>query len=152
MSEFSYFEDFTQGQTFDLGTLAVSREDIVEFAAEFDPQPFHLTEEGGKASLLGGLAASGWHTGSLVMKLLATGLLNRSACRGSPGIDRLQWKRPVFPGDTLTAAAEVLETRGLNSKPDLGLVTLRVTADNQSGVNVLLWESPILFGRREDGQ
>lgn len=148
MTDLIHFEDFSKGQVFELGSLTVSREDILKFASEFDPQPFHLDEDAGKASILGGLAASGWHTGSLVMNLLATGLLNKSTCRGSPGIDRLQWKHPVHPGDTLSARAEVTEARALNSRPDLGIVSIRITADNQDGTPVLLWESPILFARR----
>lgn len=148
MTDLIHFEDFSKGQVFELGSLTVSRADILEFAEEFDPQPFHLDEDAGKASILGGLSASGWHTGSLVMKLLATGLLNTSTCRGSPGIDKLQWKRPVYPGDTLTARAEVLDKRTLSSRPDLGIVSMRLTAENQDGTIVLMWESPILFARR----
>jgi len=151
MSDQIHFEDFAKGQVYDLGALTVTKEDIVEFAAEFDPQPFHLEEDAGKASILGGLAASGWHTGSLVMRLLATNLLNKTTGRGSPGISKLQWKRPVYPGDTLTAKAEVLETKSLRSKPDLGIVTVRVTATSQNGTEVLLWENPILFAKREAG-
>lgn len=151
MSDLIHFEDFEPGQVYDLGELTVTREEIVDFASEFDPQPFHLDEEAGKASILGGMAASGWHTGSLVMRLLATSLLNRTTGRGSPGISKLQWKRPVFPGDTLSAKAEVLETKSLRSKPDLGIATVRVTAANQHGTEVLLWENPILFARREAG-
>ncbi len=149
MSDLIHFEDFLPGQEFDLGALTVTREDIVEFASEFDPQPFHLDEDAGKASLLGGLAASGWHSAALVMRLMATGLLTRATCMGSPGISKLQWKHPVFPGDTLTAKAEVLNRKDLRSKPDLGIVTMRVTAVNQSATEVLYWENAILFSRRE---
>ncbi|MHA7777000.1 MaoC family dehydratase [Roseibium sp. M-1] len=149
MTDLIHFEDFAAGQDYDLGSMTVSREEILEFASEFDPQPFHLDEEAGKASLLGGLAASGWHTGSMVMRLLVDNLLNRTAGRGSPGIGKLQWLRPVFPGDTLFAKAEVLDTRELRSRPDLGIVNVRVTATNQSGDNVIAWENPILFARRE---
>lgn len=151
MSDLIHFEDFAPGQIYDLGSLTVSRDDIVAFAAEFDPQPFHLDEEAGKASILGGLAASGWHTASLVMRLLASNLLNKTAGRGSPGISDLKWKRPVLPGDTLTARAEVMETKALRSKPDLGIVTVEVTAKNQEGATVLTWLNPILFARREAG-
>ncbi|WP_269580600.1 MaoC family dehydratase [Roseibium sp. Sym1] len=149
MSDLIHFEDLAPGQEYDLGALTVTKDDIIEFAEEFDPQPFHLDEAAGKASILGGLAASGWHTASLVMRLLATGFLNKTAGRGSPGINELQWKRPVFPGDTLTAKAEVLETKAMRSKPDLGIASVRVTATNQHGVEVLKWENPILFARRE---
>jgi len=143
-----HFEDFSSGQTYELGSLTVSREDIVDFAAEFDPQPFHLDDEAGKASLLGGLAAAGFHSASLVMRLVATGLLNKCASRGSPGIDKLSWRRPVFPGDTLSATLQVLDARPLRSRPDLGMVFIKVTADNQDGKTVLRWENPILIARR----
>jgi len=149
MTELIPYEDFAPGQEYDLGSLTVSREEILEFAGEFDPQPFHLDEEAGKASILGGLAASGWHTGSMVMRLLAENLLNKTTGRGSPGIGKLQWLRPVFPGDTLSAKAEVLDMKELRSRPDLGLVNVRVTAVNQSGDNVIIWENPILFAKRE---
>ena len=149
MTDLLYFEDFQPGQVFELGSLTVSRDEIIDFAAEFDPQPFHLDEEAGKASILGGLAASGWHTGAMVMRLLAENLLNKTSGRGSPGITRLRWKRPVHPGDCLTARVEILDTRDLRSKPDLGLVNIRVTASNQKGVEVLVWENPNLFARRE---
>lgn len=145
----TYFEDFVPGLTLDLGSIDISKEDIIEFASEFDPQPFHLSEEAGKASMLGGLAASGWHTASLVMRLLATNLFNKSTGRGSPGVSRLKWKHPVFPGDTLTARAEILETKGLRSKPGLGMVFIRVAATNQNGTEVIMWENPVLFERRE---
>lgn len=149
MPDLIHFEDFAPGQEYDLGALTVTREAIIEFASEFDPQPFHLDEAAGAASILGGLAASGWHTASLVMRLLATNLLNGTAGRGSPGISKLQWKRPVFPGDTLAARAEVLETKSLRSKPDLGIANVRVVAWNQHGEDVILWENAILFARRE---
>jgi len=149
MPDLIHLEDFAPGQEYDLGTVTVTKDDILEFASEFDPQPFHLDEAAGEASLLGGLAASGWHTASLVMRLLATGLLNKTAGRGSPGISKLQWKRPVFPGDTMTARAEILKTKPLRSKPDLGIADIRVTATNQHGQTVILWENPVLFARRE---
>ncbi|MES0811597.1 MaoC family dehydratase [Roseibium sp. SCPC15] len=152
MPDLLHFEDFATGQSFDLGSIQVSKEDIIEFASEFDPQDFHLDEDAGRNSMLGGLAASGWHTAALVMRLLATGLLNKSTGRGSPGISKLKWQRPVSPGDVLTAVAEVLETKDLRTKPDLGLVFVRVTATNQSGTQVILWENPILFQKRQADQ
>jgi acyl dehydratase len=151
MSDLIHFEDFNPGQEFDLGALTVTREEIVEFASEFDPQPFHLDDEAGRASLLGGMAASGWHSAALVMRLLADGLLTRATCMGSPGISKLKWRHPVFPGDTLTAKAVVLKKKKLSSKPDLGLVTIRVDAANQAAKQVLFWENAILFARREPG-
>lgn len=151
MSDSLYFDDFHPGQTFDLGSYTVSRDDIVDFAAEFDPQPFHLDEHAGNQSLLGGLAASGWHTAALTMRLLCDGLLSRSHSQGSPGITELAWKRPVHPGDTIAATAEVLAIRPLKSKPDLGLVTIAIRVHNQTGVLVMSEESPILFLKRTAG-
>ncbi len=149
MSDLYHFEDFRPGQIFELGSITASKDEIIDFAAEFDPQPFHLDEEAGKASLLGGLAASGWHTGAMVMQLLATSLLNRSTGQGAPGIDELKWQRPVFPGDTLSARAEVLSKKELRSKPNLGIVNFRISAENQKHNQVLYWENPILFLKRE---
>jgi len=149
MPEFYHFEDFTPGQSFDLGSVTVEKDQIIEFASEFDPQPFHLDEDAGKASLLGGLAASGWHTAALIMNLLATKLFNRSSGQGSPGVDQLRWQRPVYPGDTLSARAEILSTKELRSKPDLGIVSIRISATNQNQEQVLFWENPVLFRKRE---
>lgn len=148
MKDRLFFEDFEPGQVFDLGTKTVSKEEIIAFAAEFDPQPFHLDEKAGKASMLGGLAASGWHTASMIMALLAQNLLNNSTCQGSPGIKELGWKGPVFPEDVLSARAHVTETRELRSKPDLGLVSLKVEVRNQAGKTVMVQENPILFKKR----
>ncbi|MHC5652534.1 MaoC family dehydratase [Stappia sp. ICDLI1TA098] len=149
MSTFRHFEDFEPGQVIPLGSKLVDRDEVIAFATEFDPQPFHLDEEAGKASVLGGLAASGWHTSSMLMRLMCDGLLLASSCNGSPGIDEVRWMRPVFPGDTLNATAEVLTTRALRSRPGLGVVTLRMTLVNQHGVPVMTLENSILFGRRE---
>jgi acyl dehydratase len=149
MPDIYHFEDFEPGQVFELGSVTATKDQIIEFAEEFDPQPFHLDEEAGKASMLGGLAASGWHTGSMVMRLLAINLLNKSTGQGSPGIDELKWQSPVYPGDTLTAKAEVLASKELRSKPDLGIVTFRITATNQNKKQVMFWENPILFLKRE---
>ena len=149
MSDLIHFEDFEPGQEYDLGSIDVTKDDIIEVASEFDPQSFHVSEAGGKESMLGGLAASGWHTCSMIMCLLARNLFNKSTGRGSPGVSRLKWKHPVFPGDTLSAKAEILQTKSLRSKPDLGLVFIRVEASNQTGTKVIEWENPVLFEKRE---
>lgn len=142
------FEDFTPGQVFELGSYEVSREEIIEFASEFDPQPFHLDEEAGAASILGGLAASGWHTASITMRLLALGVLNRSTCQGSPGIEKLLWRKPVYAGDVLSARMKILAVRALRSKPGFGMITMRLETTNQSGALVMAYENPALFGMR----
>ncbi len=145
MTAHRYFEDFSPGEIIPLGTKTVTKDEILAFAAEFDPQPFHLDEEAGKASLLGGLAASGWHTASMFMRMLVDGLLAQSAGQGAPGIDSLTWRRPVYPDDTLTAEAKVLSSRPLRSRPGLGLVTFAFSVSNQNGDTVMVLENPILF-------
>lgn len=143
-----FYEDLTPGRVFDLGSQTVTKEDVIEFASEFDPQPFHLDEQAGKDSILGGLAASGWHTASMVMRLLAENLLNKSSCQGSPGIKELKWRKPVFPGDILSATATVLEQRELKSRPGLGLVMFEIAAAKQDDVRVLTQVNPIMFLKR----
>ncbi|ADZ69608.1 MaoC family dehydratase [Polymorphum gilvum] len=148
MTSYRYFEDFRPGERIPLGEKAVTREEIVAFAREFDPQPFHLDEAAAEASLLGGLAASGWHTAAMYMRLLVDGLLGSSAGQGAPGIDRLVWRRPVRPGDVLSAEAEVVSARPLRSRPGLGIVSFRFTVTNQHGDTVMTVENPILFSCR----
>ncbi|HLU60677.1 MAG TPA: MaoC family dehydratase [Pseudonocardia sp.] len=120
-----YFEDLAPGRSFDLGTIVVDRDEMVAFARRFDPQPFHVDEEAGKASIFGGLAASGWFTASLWMRAYADGVLARAASLGSPGGEEIAWPAPVFAGDELRASMEVLEARRSRSRPNLGLVKLR---------------------------
>jgi len=149
MSTFRSFEDFRPGDTLDLGTKTVTRDEIISFARDFDPQPFHLDEAAGEASLLGGLAASGWHTISMLMRLLCDNLLLASTCKGSPGVEEVRWMRPVHPGDRLSATAEVLSARALKSRPTLGLVEFLMTVTNQDGAPVMTQKNAILFERRE---
>ncbi|GAA0920110.1 MaoC family dehydratase [Pseudonocardia zijingensis] len=122
-----HFDDFTPGRVFDLGTVLVDHDEMVAFAHRFDPQPFHVDEDAAKASLFGGLAASGWFTASLWMRAYVDGVLARSPSLGSPGGEEIAWPAPVFAGDELRAAMEVLEARRSRSRPDLGLVRLRAT-------------------------
>src|SRR5438067_701778 len=110
-----YFEDFQVGQVIELGSRQITEPEIITFASEYDPQPFHLDHEKGKASLFGGLAASGWHTGALMMRMLVDTVLNNAISMGSPGVDELRWYKPVFPGDTLRARMTILESRASNS-------------------------------------
>ena len=102
------FEDFTPGTTFNLGPYQVSAEEIIAFASEFDPQPMHLDEEAGKQSLLGGLAASGWHTCCMLMRMMIDSFVLESASQGAPGVDFVQWKKPVLAGDILHGTSTVL--------------------------------------------
>ena len=143
------FEDFVEGSIIDLGSKRASAEEIVEFATQFDPQPMHLDEAAGTASILGGLSASGWHTCAMFMRLLCDGILLDSTSQGSPGIDYVKWKKPVLAGDTLTATVKVLGTRVSKSRPSLGLVTIHSEMHNQDGVSVLELENTIMFLKRE---
>ncbi|SOB90224.1 MaoC family dehydratase [Stappia indica] len=152
MSTFRSFEDFEPGETIALGSKTVTREEIIAFAAEFDPQPFHLDEAAGEASLLGGLAASGWHTISMLMRLMCDGLLLNSSGKGSPGVEEVRWMRPVRPGDVLAASAEVISSRVLNSRPELGMVDFLFTVVDQTGATVMTQRNKILFARREAAQ
>ncbi|MGH6649427.1 MaoC family dehydratase [Aquabacterium sp.] len=144
-----HWEDFKDGLVMEFGPKRVERDEVIRFATEFDPQPFHLSEEAGKASLFGGLAASGWHTAGMVMRLMCDGFLNKSSSLGSPGLDSLKWQRPVMVGDELRARLTVLGSRPMNSKPKVGLVQTRWEALNQRNEVVMTIESWAMFGRRE---
>lgn len=143
-----YWEDFTPGRVSEHGPRLVTREEIIAFATEFDPQPMHLDEEAARRSMLGGLAASGWHSCCILMRLLADGILLNSSSMGSPGIDAVRWLAPVCPGDQLTLRAEVIDTRASRSRPDMGLVHFMFRLLNQSGTAVMTLENNIMFGRR----
>ena len=143
-----YFEDFEPGQVVELGSHTVSEEEIVAFARLWDPQPFHVDPEAARASVFGGLIASGWHTGAVWMRLYVDALLGGSDSRGSPGVEELRWLAPVRPGDTLTGRLEVLETTPSERRPDRGTVRIRGELANQDGVTVLSMTSRGHFGRR----
>lgn len=149
MNKFLYFEDFRAGQNIDLGTKTITANEIIAFAAEFDPQPFHLDEAAGQASILGGLAASGWHTAAIMMRLLCDAFLANSASMGSPGIKSLKWRKPVLAGDTLRVRSAVLSVRRSKSRPKMGIIDFCFTVTNQNDDVVLVQENPILFGCRE---
>ena len=144
-----FFEDFTPGRIFSLAQKQVTAEEIVEFAAEFDPQPMHLDEAAGKASILGGLSASGWHTASMFMRMMFDGWLSRSSSEGSPGIEFMEWKKPVLAGDLLSGRSTVLESRPLRSRPGIGIVKFLHEVENQRGQVVMRGENPIMMRLRE---
>ena len=146
-----YFDDLTVGSVVDLGSKTVSEEEILRFAREFDPQPFHIDPQAAKDSIFGGLIASGWHTCSIAMRLMVDGLLANSSSLGSPGVEQIRWTRPVRPGDTLHAAVTVLEFRPSQSKPDRGTVKIRTEVTNQHGEQVMWMESFGMFARRVRG-
>lgn len=142
------FEDFVPGEITTYGRYEVTKEEIIAFAAEFDPQPFHLDEEAGRASWLGGLAASGWHTSAILMRLNCDGFMVGSTSMGSSGLEEVRWLKPVHPGDVLTVRREILETRSSASRPEMGIVRCRFELVNQKGEAVLVQTNPIFFGRR----
>ena len=127
-----YFEDFSPGWTAEYGPRRVTREEMIGFAAQYDPQPMHLDEEAARKTMLGGLGASGWHTCAILMKIIADNLLLDAASMGAPGIDEVKWRKPVRPGDEITAEVEVLESR-----VDKPIRKLRTTITNQTGEVVL---------------
>ena len=143
-----YWEDMQVGHVQQLGTLSPTREEIIAFATQFDPQPFHLDEEAAKASVFGGLCASGWHTCAMAMRLMVTNFLQASSSLGSPGLENIQWPKPVFPGDVLRLQSTVLQTRPMNSRPHVGLVRTHWEMFNQDGDKVLNMDGWGMFGRR----
>jgi len=143
-----YFEDYAEGAVFTVGTMRVSEAEIVDFARKYDPQPMHTDPEAAARGYFGGLIASGWHTASLVMRLLVDNYLARDASLASPGIDELRWLWPVRPGDQLRVRATVIEARRSQSKPDRGLVRTKIETRNQDGRVVMSMLAMNLFRRR----
>jgi acyl dehydratase len=143
-----YWEDLLPGSERDLGTITPTREEIIAFASQFDPQPFHLDDAAAKASVFGSLCASGWHTCAMAMRLMVTNFLHQSSSLGSPGLENLQWKKPVLPNDTLRLKHKIIESRPMRSKPDVGLVRTEWQMHNQHGDLVLFMEGWSMFRRR----
>lgn len=133
MSDLLHFEDFTVGESIDLGTYEVTTEEIKTFAREFDPQFFHLDEERAKSSVLGGLSASGWHTCGMLMRMMVDGYLARTAGMGSPGLDEVKWLKPVYAGESLRGRMTVLAKRQSRSRPEMGLISMRWEAYSTKG-------------------
>ena len=144
----TYWEDFAVGQVRQLGSITPTREEIIAFASQFDPQPFHLDDEAAKASVFGGLSASGWHTCSMAMRLMVTNFLQETSSLGSPGLESLKWPRPVFPGDTLRLQQTILETKPMGKRPDVGMVRTLWEMFNQNGDKVLHMDGWGMFRRR----
>ncbi|HAT32614.1 MAG TPA: dehydratase [Janthinobacterium sp.] len=143
-----YFEDFFVGQELHMGSRLVTAEEIIAFATQFDPQPFHLDPVAAEESIFGGLVASGWHTCSMMMRLVVDGLLGCSSSLGSPGLDRVRWILPVRAGDTLSVTYVTKEVRASGSKPDRGVVVSVWQASNQRGELVATVEGMGMFRRR----
>ncbi|TAK47388.1 MAG: MaoC family dehydratase [Betaproteobacteria bacterium] len=146
-----YWEDFPVGQVRAMGRHRFTEDEIVAFARQYDRQRFHLDPESARDTVFGGLIASGWHTCAVAMRGMCDAYLSRSACLGSPGLDNLQWLKPVRPGDEIAFRARVLESRPSTSKPDLGLTKFLWDAVNGAGEQVLAMEGWQLFARRKPG-
>jgi acyl dehydratase len=143
-----YFEDFTPGMMIEHGPRLVTREEIVAFAAEFDPQPMHLDEEAARNSILGGLAASGWHTCCLLMRMACDGFVLDSSSMGAPGVDEVKWLKPLRPGTHITLRTTVLETRTSKNRPEMGLVKALMEVLDDEGGQIMTLTTSMLMGRR----
>ncbi len=143
-----YLEDFAVGQTYGSGRLRIDRERVKSFAAEFDPQPFHLDEDAARSTIFRGLAASGWHTAALTMRLLVEGELKPEGGIVGAGFDEFRWPRPVRPGDELRIESEVLDVRPSKSRPEQGLIKVRTTTLNQDNEAVQVLVSNLVVPRR----
>lgn len=133
-----YFEDIIVGSKQSFGNKLVSREEVVDFARQYDPQPFHLSDEAAADTYFGRLSASGWHTAAMVMRMIVDNMqAHQQAGLGSPGIDELRWLKPVYPGDTIRCETEILEKRQSQSKPQMGSFKSRLRVLNQEDVTVM---------------
>ncbi len=143
-----YFEDFEVGKTIAVGSRTVTEEEIIAFATQFDPQPFHVDAEAANQSMYGGIIASGWHTCGLMMRLMVDGFLREAASLGSPGVDEIRWLKPVRGGDTLTVTTTTLDARPSTSKSDRGVVHTLWQARNQHGEIVATVKGMGMYLRR----
>ncbi len=144
-----YLDDLEVGQETYFGSYEVTREEVIEFAAKYDPQPFHLSDEAAAKTHFGRLAASGWHTCAMSMAVIARHVVaTEQAGLGSPGVDELRWLKPVFPGDTLHVSSRIVEVRPSRSKPEIGSFRSETTVTNQDEVPVLTFTSIVLMRRR----
>lgn len=144
-----YFDDIQIGDRASFGRYEVTREEVLEFARKYDPQPFHLSDEAAARTHFGRLAASGWHTNAMTMAMLvAHHEAEPVASLGAAGIDELRWLKPVFPGDVLRCETEVLEARASQSRPEMGIVRSRMTTYNQQDAPVLTFIANAMIGRR----
>jgi acyl dehydratase len=143
------FEDFPPGRFGSYGPRHVTREEMLSFAAEFDPQPMHLDEEAASRSMLKGLSGSGWHLCSIMMRMMFDGYIGRTASLGSPGVNELKWLAPFRPGDDLVLDVDVVEARVSRSRPETGIVTFKSTVRNAAGQVLCEMVSPIIVKRRD---
>ena len=143
-----HWEDLAVGEVRDLGTVTPTREEIIAFASQFDPQPFHLDDDAARASVFGGLCASGWHTCGLAMRLMVTNFLHQTTSLGSPGLENLRWLKPVYPGDTLRLQHTLVDKQPMRNHPTVGRVRTVWAMFNQHGDQVLHMEGWAMFRRR----
>ncbi len=144
-----FYEDLAIGTTRNFGAYEVTREEVMEFASKYDPQPFHLNDEAAAQTHFGRLSASGWHTCSMTMRMMVENMMNeKSAGLGSPGVDQLRWKKPVYPGDTLRCETELIEKRRSASRPEMGIFKSRIRTFNQNDQIVLEMVSNALIRTR----
>jgi acyl dehydratase len=144
-----YFEDFPVGEVATFGNKTVTAEEIVAFARDWDPQPFHLDAEAAKDSQIGELIASGWHTGAMLMRMMCDAYLLDSASEGAPGIDEMRWLKPVRPGDVLSVRRTTLHARVSRSRPSIGIIDFQFDVLNQHGETALMLRSASFMRRRE---
>ncbi|GAC1424991.1 MAG: MaoC family dehydratase [Ktedonobacteraceae bacterium] len=145
-----YFEDFQVGDIIDLGSTSASADEIIAFARQFDPQPFHIDPEQAKHSAFGTLVASGWHSSALFMRLLVDGLLNDTISMGSPGVDEVRWRKPVHPDEKLYGRLTVIESTVSKSRPNMGIIRSVGELVNQEGEVVMSLKGLHFFGRRPE--
>ena len=143
-----YYEDITVGETVALGSYEFTKEEMTRFAAQYDPQPIHVDEAAAAESIYGGVIASGGHTGAVCMRLLVDGFLSDVASMGAFGLEELRWRRPVRPGDTVSAEVEILEKSPSGSRDDRGYVTNRLVGRNGDDEDVIEWRATNIIGRR----
>jgi acyl dehydratase len=147
-----YFEDIVPGAKSAFGRYEVTREEVIEFATKYDPQPFHLSDEAAAETYFGRLSASGWHTAAMMMRMLVDNMSDiQQAGLGSPGIDELRWLKPVYPGDILRVETEILDKRASRSRPDMGSFRSLATIYNQDEVPVMTATSIGLIRMRPTG-
>ena len=146
-----YFEDLEVGKETEFGSYEVTREEVLDFARKYDPQPFHLSDEAAAKTYFGRLAASGWHTCAMTMAVIERHLSReKQAGLGSPGVDELRWLKPVYPGDTLHVRGKIVEKSPSRSKPEIGSFRTQTTVSNQHGEPVMRFTSIVLIRRRPD--
>ena len=146
-----HFEDFKPGLSFQHGPRRIERDEMIAFAAEFDPQPMHLDEVAARSTMLGGLSASGWYACCVLMRMCTDAFVLNSTSMGAPGVDEVRWLKPIRPGDELTLTATVLDTRVSKSRPDLGFVRFSFELSNQTDAKVLVLTTSLMVGRRVRG-